>query len=238
MTRTALPQKHETLATRLQRDERLHPLATGMVATEVAAVLSELHAMDAIHGELSPAGVHVAIGDPPEHVSVLGFAHVGTPRGAPAFPDPATGYASPETLLGFAPDARVDCWAFGVLLYRCTYGQLPFRASHTDELLRALAFPIVVPVAFGGATDVLLSGFFERCFAHRSAARLSSARTIGATFAALLAEAARISGDAFSFLGPPPSGPGARDHGPDHGPAYEKVIPISAAFLGGKRHAG
>ncbi len=230
MTRIALNQKHETLAARLLRDERLHPRATGMLATEVAALLSELHAMDAIHGELSPANVHVAIADPSEHATVLGLAHVGTPRGAPAFPDPATGYASPETLLGFAPDARVDCWAFGVLLYRCTYGQLPFRASHADELLRALAFPIIVPDAFGGATDALLSGFFGRCFAHRSAARLSSARTIGATFVALLAEAARISDDPFSFVEPPPPGPGARDFG--------AVIPISAAFLGGKRHAG
>ena len=166
---------------------------------EVAAHLSELHAHDAFHGELSPTNVHVAPGDRAEHITVLGLAHGNTPRGAPVFPDTAAGYASPEALLGLAPDARVDCWAFSVLLYRCTYGELPFPLADADGLLRSLALPIVVPDAFGAATDALLGGFFERCFAPRFATRPSSARTIGATFLALLSEAERISSDPFSF---------------------------------------
>ena len=194
----AFETSEEALSTRLLREERLHLRATAALGVQVAQRLTELHAVGAIHGELSPGNVTIACEDDAEQLAVLGLVHVSTPRGA-AFPDPELGYASPETLLGFSPDNRVDCWAFGVLLYRCAYGRLPFRASTEIELLSALSRPVTVPEAFGASTDALLAGFFERCFAHRSAARLSSARTMGATFGALVSEAQRISQDPFSF---------------------------------------
>jgi serine/threonine protein kinase len=210
----AFETSEEALSTRLLREPRLHLRATGELAVQVAERLTELHAVGAIHGELSPGNVALAIADDPERISVVGLSHVVTPRGAPVFPDPEIGYGSPETLLGFTPDRRVDCWAFAVLLYRCAYGRLPFRARTSEELLSAVSRPLVVPEAFGPDTDALLVGFFERCFAHRSAVRLSCARAIGATFGALVSEAERISPDPFSFRP-------QRPHG--------VIVPISAA---------
>ena len=118
---------------------------------------------------------------------------------APSEPLPASAaslaYLSPESLLGFTPDPRVDLWALGVLLYRCAYGRLPFRATTPEELHRALERPVAVPATFSAETDLLLTGFFDRAFAHRSAVRFQSARTMGETFRALLEEAERISED-------------------------------------------
>lgn len=190
----------EPLETRLLRTERLHLRAAGQLASHVGEKLTELHRRDAIHGELSPRNVIVEASEADAvSITVLGLSHVAAPRGARAFPDPEPGYASPESLLGLPVDSRVDCWAFAVLLYRCTYGRLPFRARNADELLASFSRPVIVPDAFGPETDPLLGGFFARCFARRSASRLSVARTMGETFAALVLEAARISEDPFSF---------------------------------------
>jgi len=193
------PDLVETLATRLRRTERLHLCATGDLATQIAASLTELHKNGAVHGEVSPGNITITLEEEPERLTMVGLGHLTAQRGARSFPEPEAGYASPETLLGFSPDERVDCWAFGVLLYRCAYGRLPFRARSPEELLAAFSRPAAVPDGFGESTDALLTGFFERCFAHRSASRFQSARTIGSTFAALVSEAQRISHDPFSF---------------------------------------
>jgi len=45
---------------------------------------------------------------------------------------------SPEQLLGQTTDARSDIFSFGVLLYECFSGRLPFRGSNSIDILHAI----------------------------------------------------------------------------------------------------
>jgi serine/threonine-protein kinase len=180
-----------------------------MLARKLGHVLSGLHAEGVVHRGVHPDNVVIGRGpdedannhdlapsdaEYDERLDVVELAPLARPTSEVGSPS-AMGYLSPEAVLGFTPDTKVDCWAFAVLLFRCIYGRMPFRAATTEELLSALERPVVVPAAFSVEADLLLCSFFERCFAHRSSARLTSARTIAETFAALLDEVRLISSD-------------------------------------------
>lgn len=47
-------------------------------------------------------------------------------------------YMSPEQLLGEPTDQRADIFSFGVLLYECFTGRLPFRGSNSIDILHAI----------------------------------------------------------------------------------------------------
>jgi serine/threonine-protein kinase len=132
----------ETLAQRIARKGHLDVGEAVGLARQLARGLTELHAQGVIHRDLKPANLMItARRDREELLKILDFgivklaggeeltmegSFVGSPR-----------YASPEQTIGCATDPRTDIYSFGIILYECLSGAVPFHSSSLSELLTA-----------------------------------------------------------------------------------------------------
>ena len=106
------------------------------IARAIARALAAAHAGGVIHRDLKPENVMYL---PDGRIKVVDFGlarilagedqtakeqltHPGAPPGTP-------GYVAPELLRGEPPDARVDQFSFGVLLYELLAGHHPFAGQ-------------------------------------------------------------------------------------------------------------
>ncbi|WP_426506510.1 serine/threonine-protein kinase [Dactylosporangium sp. McL0621] len=188
-----------TLAERL-RGGPLPPPAALRICAEVAAGLAAAHAADLVHRDVKPANVVLT----PEAAKILDFGIVGfvgrpdvdedSPRvlGTPA-------YLAPERLVGGEITPASDVYAFGLLLYRCLTGRLPWSSETTAQMLRAhlAAAPAPLPELPGLPADVralymqcLAKDPAERPAAVVVAARLAQAAGIVPRFSVVLQEPA------------------------------------------------
>ncbi|UAB95005.1 serine/threonine protein kinase [Dactylosporangium vinaceum] len=136
-----------TLSARLQAGPLPVPAALRICA-EVAAGLAAAHARDLVHRDVKPANVVLT----PDAAKVLDFGivgFVGTPDvddgselvlGTPA-------YLAPERLTGNEITTASDVYAFGLLLYRCLTGRLPWDSETTTQMVTAhvLVAPAPLP---------------------------------------------------------------------------------------------
>lgn len=115
------------------------PPATWHVARGVLAALEVVHRRGVVHRDLKPANIFfdaaggVKLGDfGVAHLTDLGATLTGALVGTLA-------YMAPEQITGAKkPDAATDLYAFGVILFRCLTGRLPFQgpdfvAQHLEE---------------------------------------------------------------------------------------------------------
>ena len=132
----------QTLARLLQREGRLSLDRLFSITMQLAEAMAEVHRKGIVHRDLKPGNVFIASkpGEP-ETVKLLDFGAgkwlgggtrqvtmVGTVLGSPSA-------MSPEQIRGDEVDARTDIYAFGVLLYRCLSGVMPFRGDNTMEVI-------------------------------------------------------------------------------------------------------
>ena len=134
----------ETLADRLKRgpiplDEALN------VAGQIADALEAAHTKGIVHRDLKPANVKIT---PAGTVKVLDFGLakiLAEPADdeitvsavtAPAVLLGTPAYMAPEQAQGRSVDARVDVWAFGVVLYEMVTGERPFRGESLGGTLQ------------------------------------------------------------------------------------------------------
>lgn len=109
------------------------------IATQIAAVLADVHRVDIVHRDIKPANVMLVDGG---LVKILDFG-IAILRGAGALPrltqvDRTVGtpaYMSPEQCLGQAVTSASDIYSLGCLLYELLTGDVPFHQT-TDVLLR------------------------------------------------------------------------------------------------------
>ncbi|WP_433049482.1 serine/threonine-protein kinase [Dactylosporangium sp. CS-033363] len=126
-----------TLAERLLHGPLPTPAALRICA-EVAAGLAAAHAEDLVHRDVKPANVILT----PDAAKVLDFGivgFVGVPdidEGSPqVLGTPA--YLAPERLVAGEITTASDVYAFGLLLYRCLTGRLPWDSETTTQMVMA-----------------------------------------------------------------------------------------------------
>ena len=136
----------ETLADRLKRgpiplDEALN------IARQIADALEAAHNKGIVHRDLKPANVKITtagavkvldfglakiLAEPADdEVTVSTVTVSAVLLGTPA-------YMAPEQAQGRSADARVDVWAFGVVLYEMVTGERPFRGEGLEGTLQAV----------------------------------------------------------------------------------------------------
>ena len=111
------------------------------IGRETAEALAEAHQRNLIHRDIKPANIWLEGASGWVKLVDFGLAHAaedvhltqtGMILGTPA-------YMSPEQARGDAVDGRTDLYSLGVVLYRLTTGDVPFRGTSTMALLMALA---------------------------------------------------------------------------------------------------
>ncbi|HTU18342.1 MAG TPA: protein kinase [Gemmataceae bacterium] len=119
------------------------------IGRQIALGLADAHACGLIHRDIKPGNIWLdsrhqgriklldfglARGDHEEHQLTQSGAIVGTPA-----------YMAPEQARGEHVDHRGDLFSLGVVLYRLTTGQLPFRGDNTMSVLTSLALDTPKP---------------------------------------------------------------------------------------------
>ncbi|MFD0585377.1 serine/threonine-protein kinase [Dactylosporangium darangshiense] len=119
------------------RSGPLPPAAALRVCAEVAAGLAAAHAEDLVHRDVKPANVMLT----PDAAKLLDFGIVGVagvpdaPGGDLVLGTPA--YLAPERLVSDDVTPASDVYAFGLLLYRCVTGRLPWDNETTTQMVMA-----------------------------------------------------------------------------------------------------
>jgi serine/threonine protein kinase/Tfp pilus assembly protein PilF len=129
------------------------------IARQIAEGLNEAHQGGVLHRDIKPGNIML---DDKGRVKVLDFGlavFAGKERSAGEAAETfitrtatqwSTGgtvpYMSPEQLLGEPTDARSDVFSFGVLLYECLAGRLPFRGTTSIDTLHAILHQPLTPL--------------------------------------------------------------------------------------------
>ena len=150
------------------------------IATQIAAVLADVHCVDIVHRDIKPGNVMMADGG---LVKVLDFG-IAILRGASALPrltqvDQTVGtpaYMSPEQCLGQVVTAASDIYSLGCLLLELLTGDVPFFET-ADRPLRSHHLNTPAPSARSRRTDVPaeLDTFVSSMLAKAAGARPTAA---------------------------------------------------------------
>ena len=121
------------------------------IAREIAEGLGQAHRAGVFHRDIKPGNIML---DSRSHVKILDFGLATLARHERGLGETeetfatrtstqnSTGgtvpYMSPEQLRGEPADSRSDIFSFGVLLYECLTGRLPFRGETSIDILHAI----------------------------------------------------------------------------------------------------
>lgn len=131
------------LADRL-KEGPLEEAAVLALGAQLASALAEAHRQGVLHCDVKPGNVLLPPGGPPKLIDFGQARLVG--EDAP-IPDSRKAlredggtipYMAPEWYQGRRPDARVDLWSLGVLLYEAATGRRPFRNGDPEEIVAAV----------------------------------------------------------------------------------------------------
>ncbi len=118
----------------------LPPAQAARFAAEVAAALTEAHALGIVHRDLKPDNILLQTdgGEPETRLTDFGIARVLSTPGLTT-PHAVVGtpyYMAPEAFHGAPTEPAVDVYALGVLLYELVVGEPPYAEESIPELMR------------------------------------------------------------------------------------------------------
>ena len=147
----------QTLTRRISDNMSLATRDTMKIARQIARGLSEAHAVGVIHRDLKPSNVMLLPGrDGEDLVKIVDFGIVkligddsrdgeeltqeGSFIGSPK-------YMAPEQITrGGKIDARTDVYSFGIILYQCLTGSVPFDGASSIQTLMAHLNQVPQPI--------------------------------------------------------------------------------------------
>ncbi len=168
---------------------------------DVLAGLSALHEVVSddeafVHGEVCPRNVYVDEHGTARLVPLLNVHSAPTKA-------TASGYAAPERLLGSVPDARVDTFSVGVMLWEALAGARLFPDPSLPAVLARQAPPIRLGPRTAWAQR--LCPIAERAIAFDPTARFQTAHELSNAIAAAAAQQlSRVDADAWQEEAPTP----------------------------------
>jgi serine/threonine protein kinase/Flp pilus assembly protein TadD len=157
-------------------------------ARQIAEGLQEAHRSGVYHRDIKPGNVML---DSRSRVKILDFGLAELARheraageteetfATRASTQNATGgtvpYMSPEQLRGEPVDARSDIFSFGVLLYECLTGRVPFQGETSIDILYAILRAPYMPLrTLVPQIDPEWEKLIDRCLAKSPAQRFAS----------------------------------------------------------------
>lgn len=158
-----------SLADRLPLEET----AVLTLGAQLAAALAEAHRQGVLHCDVKPGNVLLPPEGPPKLIDFgqarLEGEDIAIPDSRKALREDAgtIPYMAPEWYQGRRPDARVDLWSLGVLLYEAATGQRPFRGDDPEEIVAAVlgetpAPPSAVRPGLSARFDRIVLGVLEK----------------------------------------------------------------------------
>jgi hypothetical protein len=137
-----------TLEALLGRRRKLTPDEVIPLGAAIARGLAAAHAQNIVHRDVKPANVllgqdgSIKVSD----FGIAGFLAASAREGDIIFGTP--GYLPPESLRGGMHGKRGDLFSFGVVLYTCLAGTMPFgMGTEVTDLLRATLFGPIRPLS-------------------------------------------------------------------------------------------
>jgi len=145
----------EDLSATLAREGPLPWSRLAPIVLQICAALAVVHQGGIVHRDIKPSNCfRLRVAGNPDFIKVLdfGIAKVLEGPAAPGAPQSTTGsllgtpeYMAPELPRGLRPDARVDIYALGVLMYKMLTGTAPFTAEVYMAVLAKHMFDPVEP---------------------------------------------------------------------------------------------
>jgi serine/threonine-protein kinase len=153
----------------LARETRIEVTRALRIFVQLADAMRFAHGTGIIHRDLKPHNVMLAQKPAPDFVKVLDFGiarlsdsqkltRVGEIIGSPL-------YMSPEQCLDDPVDGRTDIYSFGVLMYLCLTGEVPFKGSTLYETVEAKCTK-PIPRFKEVAPDCEIPSFLEELVRH------------------------------------------------------------------------
>ncbi len=175
------PTLEQILTERLAHGRGLTEPETIDLAVPVLRSLGEAHALGLVHRDMKPSNIILAdFGDGEPIVKLVDFGiawmhgssltTTGMALGTPA-------YMSPEQCEAAELDGRSDLYAFGILLYRCLTGDVPFRQASAVAIMQShlrAPVPDVRKAALSPVTDAF-NAVLQRALAKRPSDRFARA---------------------------------------------------------------
>jgi serine/threonine-protein kinase len=135
----------EPLRSVLRREQRLPIERAVYVTVQALNALRVAHNAGVIHRDLKPENIFIHRSGDDDHVKVLDFGVAKITQAEEVGHHTTQGsligtlrYMAPEQIAGEAPDARIDVYAMGMLLYEMLSGTLPYDTRDRFVLLRQI----------------------------------------------------------------------------------------------------
>ena len=175
------------LSERLDADSGLDIAELLLIALDLADALTRAHQLGIIHRDIKPANVLLTEAGTPlladfgiARFRLQDYLDEGELYGT-------VPYISPETIRGQPADELTDIWSFGVLLFECLTGQLPFDASTTISLMHAIQNQDLPDIqTIRPEIGDSLADLVYRMLSRQRETRIPSVRLIGAELEALI----------------------------------------------------
>ncbi|MCZ7679768.1 MAG: serine/threonine protein kinase [Sandaracinaceae bacterium] len=175
----------ESLRERLARSGRLGVEELLPIARQVLGALAAVHAVGVVHRDLKPDNIFLERTAEGLRAKVLDFgiakeAHAITSLTATGAIIGTAHYLAPEQARDSrVVDARTDIYAFGVILFECLSGLMPYEATTVPELIAKMYTEPPRSLA-EHAPDVpaSIARIVHACLAHEPSARPESAAAL------------------------------------------------------------